>query len=175
MSTDQDLTSTGRSQTRTDDRGVPPNLANLQVRLLAGLVDALVLGMPTFVIICFFLGFDQCIDGFIDTLDPTDEAEARTYPLAQWLTGLVVATVTTVFWIHWGGRTPGKKILRIRVVSYPEYGPLSYPRAALRSSLVCVSALTVMGLVVIGLMVAFREDARGYHDLVGRTIVVRDG
>lgn len=174
MPTDQNRNSSSLSQTGADDRSVPPNLANLQVRLLAGLVDALLLAVPTFVMICFFLGFDQCIDGFIDTLDPTDESEGRTYPLAQWLTGLVVATATTVFWVHWGGKTPGKKVLRIRVVSHPEYGPLSYPRAALRSGLVSVSALTVIGLVVIGLMIAFRKDTRGYHDLVGRTIVVRD-
>ncbi len=174
MSADPALTSSESTQSEPGGKSEVPSHASFELRLAAGLVDALVLGAPAFLAICFVMGFDRCVESFLDILDAKEDAASRAIPAAQWLSGLVVAVITTLFWVHWSGRTPGKRVLGLRVVSYPGYGALSYPRAALRSGLAVVSALTVVGLVVIGIMVSFREDKRGYHDLVGRTVVVRE-
>jgi uncharacterized RDD family membrane protein YckC len=47
----------------------------------------------------------------------------------------LLAILTVVLWVNWDGRTPGKKLLRVRIVSYPGYEPLSYGTATVRAAL----------------------------------------
>ena len=77
--------------------------------------------------------------------------------------------------MNWDGRTPGKKITRTRIVTYPEYGPLAYKTSLVRMVIAVASSLPLLlGYVVISLMIGLRADKRGYHDLVAGTCVVHD-
>ena len=76
--------------------------------------------------------------------------------------------------MNWDGRTPGKKLMKVRIVSYPDYQPFSYGRAAVRTLISLIASVTVVGYVVIALMVANRDDKRGFHDIVARTCVIHD-
>ena len=68
---------------------------------------------------------------------------------------------------------PGEKLTRIRIVSNPGYEAFGYGTAIVRSLIGVLSALPFfLGYVVIAIMVAAREDKRGYHDIVARTCVV---
>ena len=79
-----------------------------------------------------------------------------------------------VLWVNWDGRTPAKKLTRIHIASYPDYGRLGYWTALVRSLVGTLSAFTVVGYVVIAAMVGTRPDRRGYHELIARTWVVHD-
>lgn len=86
-------------------------------------------------------------------------------PPVGWLIG-------SMYWVifHWlWGQTLGKMAMKIRVVTV-EGGPLSLGVAVLRYIGYLLSALT---LGVGYLMVAFRQDKRGLHDLVAGTRVAR--
>ena len=87
---------------------------------------------------------------------------------------LLLAVATIFLLVNWDGRTPGKKLMRIRIVTYPDYQPFSYGTATVRTVVGAASALTVVGYIVIAFMVALREDKRGYHDMIARTCVVHD-
>ncbi len=119
VSADPALTSSESTQSEPGGKSEVPSHASFELRLAAGLVDALVLGAPAFLAICFVMGFDRCVESFLDILDAKEDAASRAIPAAQWLSGLVVAVITTLFWVHWSGRTPGKRVLGLRVVSYP--------------------------------------------------------
>ena len=86
-------------------------------------------------------------------------------PPVGWLIG-------PMYWVtfHWlWGQTLGKMAMKIRVVTV-DGGPLSLGIVVLRYIGYLLSALT---LGVGYLMVAFRADRRGLHDLVAGTRVVR--
>jgi len=88
---------------------------------------------------------------------------------------IILATVTILLWVNWDGRTPGKKILRIRIVSYPEYQEFGYRTATIRSIVSTVSAvLLFIPYIAIAIMIVVRDDKRGLHDLLAKTVVVHD-
>lgn len=66
------------------------------------------------------------------------------------------------------GATPGKMVIGARIVQL-DGGPLGFRRAFLRYGFEIVGFLT-LGLGY--LMIAFREDKRGLHDLVAKTQVI---
>ena len=88
---------------------------------------------------------------------------------------VLLAVITVLLWVNWDGRTPGKKMLRIRIVSYPDYQPFSYRTASIRT-LASLLGLFTLGLAYMAqaVMIAARDDKRGYHDLIARTCVVHD-
>ena len=115
-------------------------------------------GYPALVLAYLTLGFEG------DKLFSTSELAA---------TALLTA-VTVLLWVNWSGRTPGKRLLKIRVVSYPDYQPFSYGTALIRGMLGVASALTLVPYLVIVVMIALRDDKRGFHDIVAKTCVIRD-
>lgn len=123
--------------------------AGFWVRFAANLLDTIIMGIPILVILMF--SFKSRAD--------------------QDLINLLIYTAATIFlWTSWDGRTPGKKIMGIKIVSYPEYGPISLRKALVRFLI----GYTISGLLFfIGyIMVAFRKDKRGLHDLIAGTCVV---
>ncbi|MFD9793992.1 RDD family protein [Streptomyces sp. NPDC059070] len=75
---------------------------------------------------------------------------------------LVVFLVMSILTVGTVGFTPGKRILGLRLIS-ENGGRLSFPRALLRSVLLC---LAVPALV-------WDRDGRGLHDRLSRAIQVR--
>ena len=73
-----------------------------------------------------------------------------------------------LFWASRAQATPGQRLFALRVVN-AEGARIAAPQAVLRfAALIFSAALAGIGL----LMVAFRPDKRGLHDLIARTQVV---
>ena len=88
---------------------------------------------------------------------------------------VLLAVITILLWVNWDGRTPGKKMMRIRIVSYPDYQPFSYRTASIRTLASLLGLFTLgLGYMAQAVMIAAREDKRGYHDLVAKTCVIHD-
>lgn len=141
-----------------------PRHAGLRIRLVASLVDIVALAAPAYLVVSILFDFDWVLGG--------DGGELITIP--NLVNTAILTVVTILLWVNWDGRTPGKKLTRTRIVSYPGYGPFSYGTALVRSLVGALSALTVFGYLIIAVMVGTREDKRGYHDLAARTCVIHD-
>ena len=139
-----------------------PRHAGVWVRVAAGVIDLLAMGAP-------ILGLAFLIFGFNDVV------ESDVLGLPNLLITAVLTVITILLWVNWDGRTPGKKLMRIRIVNFPDYEPFAYGTATTRTVVGLLSAAPLMlGYVVIAFMVARRTDKRGYHDLIARTCVVHD-
>ena len=128
--------------------------AGFWVRLAAGLVDGLILGLFGYAIT---VGMD----------DATAKATETTV-------NLLYATFLPLIW---GGYTLGKRLLYIRI-SRTDFLPLSLGTMLLRE----VFGKMILGLITFGVtilisafMVSLREDKRAIHDLIAGTCVEKNG
>jgi len=82
---------------------------------------------------------------------------------------IIVGAVYTIgFWVS-RGATPGKMVFGLKVVT-EDGDPIGLDKAALRYIGYWVNVLT---LGIGYLMIAFRKDKRGLHDLIAGTTVIR--
>ena len=152
-----------------------PRHAGVWVRTAGNLIDIVAMVAPVTLIIFVIVGFEDCVNAVLAYLDPDQEAVAGSFEVLQWIGSIVLAAITVVLWVNWDGRTPGKKLMRIKIVSYPDYQTFSYGIATLRMLLHLTGALTFfLGYVIMAVMIASREDKRAYHDLISRTCVIHD-
>jgi len=135
--------------------------AGLIVRAAAAFLDLVAMGIPAYIFVSVFFDFGWML-------------EADMFSGASNMNVVLLAVVTIILLANWDGRTPGKKLMRIRIVTFPDYQPFSYGTATVRTLVGAVSALTLVGYIVIAFMVALRQDKRGYHDMIARTCVVHD-
>ena len=75
-----------------------------------------------------------------------------------------------IFFTGYCGQTPGKMALRIKVI-HNDGGPVGYGQAFVREVIGKFLSSLILGIGY--LMVAFRSDKRGLHDLVASTRVVK--
>ncbi|MBM3932811.1 MAG: RDD family protein [SAR202 cluster bacterium] len=140
--------------------------AGALIRLAAGLIDLVVMGIPALLLVSIFMDV---------TANPDATPLESLFSTANLLQGFIILIVTVLMLVNWDGRTPGKKILNLRIVSYPGNGELSYYVATLRSLLSLTGAFTIgLGYLVMGIMIATRADRRGYHDILAGTCVIRE-
>lgn len=150
---------------RATIRGSTAHHAGFAVLALASLIDIVALGAPAYLVVSLFFDFDWFVAGIRD----------ESTGWSDLLNTALLVVVTVVLWVKWDGRIPGKRLTRIRIVSWPGYGSFGYGTALLRSLIGVLSAAPLMiGYLVISFMVALRPDKRGYHDLLARTCVVHD-
>ena len=89
----------------------------------------------------------------------------------QWemLFEITTLLVTLLFWKRWRGATPGKKFVHIKIVDAKTLKDINNIQAITRSFGYIVSTLAfLLGFI----MVAFRRDKRGFHDLLAGTVVI---
>ena len=126
------------------------------------------MGIPVLLLVTLILGAET---------DPakTSVSAADFLNVQSLANAVLLAVVTVLLWVNWDGRTPGKKLMSIKIVSYPGYEGFSYGTATLRTLLSLSGALTV-GLLylVMSFMIGMRADKRGFHDLMAKTCVVHD-
>lgn len=85
---------------------------------------------------------------------------------------ILVSVAVVLFWTLWHGRTPGKALLNIKIVSGKNnFGELTIWQSILRY---IGYILIPMTLFLGALMIAWREDKRGLHDLLANTYVIYD-
>jgi len=76
-----------------------------------------------------------------------------------------------IFFMAFGGQTPGKMFLRIRVLTKDQQ-PLTPGRAMLRTLGYFISGSLLLGLGF--LMIIFHPQKRALHDLLAGTVVIKD-
>ena len=154
--------------------------AGFWIRFIASLLDTFFLAVPVGIVI-YFLSNGAWFDLSMYTQNLTyamnGNAQAalmhRTQTSFGWEMAfeISVLVVTIVFWRRWRGATPGKKIVKIKIVDAKTFEDITNVQAITRSLGYIVSTIPfLLGF----LMVAVRKDKRALHDLLAGTVVVHE-
>ena len=156
-----------------------PRYAGFFIRFIASFLDTLFLALPVGIVVYFLSGgewFDFATYWQNIQLAMTGNPHAlETQPQTSFGWELVfemsVLVVTILFWEKWGGTTPGKRFVGIKIVDAKTYDEISNKQAITRS-LGYIPSTLLFGIGF--LMVLFRKDKRALHDLLADTIVVHE-
>ena len=153
--------------------------AGFWVRFVASFMDTLFLALPVAIVIYFlsdgnWFDFSQyqqnlqmAMSGNVQALQNQPQTSLKWELLFE----MTVLIVTVLFWKKWKGATPGKRFVHIKIVDAKTHKDIDNKQAITRSFGYIVSTLT---LLIGFIMVAFRKDKRGLHDLLAGTVVIYD-
>ena len=154
--------------------------AGFWVRFLASFLDTLFLALPVAIVIYFvsdgnWFDFSQYQQNISYAMSGQADKALANQPQKslQWelLFEVSVLIVTMIFWRRWRGATPGKKFLHVKIVDAKTFEDIDNRQAITRSLGYIASTLAfLIGFI----MVAFRKDKRGLHDLLAGTVVIYD-
>ncbi|MEV4682058.1 RDD family protein [Streptomyces kurssanovii] len=154
--------------------GMPP-LASFGKRVLARLIDMIIVFVPLFLISLAFGGVEVATGG-----EDWDEVTDRMNSGEQWLWSLIsiVAYVgyDTLMTSKYNGRTLGKKIMKLRVAMLNDGRVPDIGSSLLRALVLWVPALVccycLWWLLIIITVLADKPYRQGLHDKAGKTVVV---
>ena len=154
--------------------------AGFWIRFIASFVDTLVLAIPVGIVIYFlsdgnWFDFSQYQQNIKYALGGNADKALSNLPKMDrtWdvINLIVLFTISIIFWKKNHGATPGKKFANIKIVDAKTFKDINNKQAITRSFGYIISTL----IFLIGfLMVAFRKDKRGLHDLLADTVVIYD-
>ena len=137
--------------------------AGFWIRAAAAVVDALIAGALQGIIVFLFAGLlGLLLHGF--------DSDSFMMLCLAWLLSASVSVVYYVYFTAYGGQTPGKMALRIKVVR-TDSSSLTMGRAFYREVICKFVSGIILGIGY--LMVAFDEKKQGLHDRMADTYVVR--
>ena len=151
--------------------------AGFWIRFLASLLDTIFLALPVGILIYFlsdgnwfdFSQYQQNIQMAMSGNTHALDSQPQTSLKWEFIFEISVLIVTMLFWKRWRGATPGKKFVHIKIVDASSLKDIDNRQAVTRSFGYIASTFAFL----IGfLMVAFRKDKRGLHDLLAGTIVI---
>ena len=153
--------------------------AGFWIRFIASFLDTLFLALPVGIVIYFlsdgnwfdFAQYQQNIQMAMSGNAHALDTQPKTSFTWELIFELSVLVVTIIFWDKWQGATPGKKFVHIKIVDIKTFKNVSNKQAITRS-LAYIPALLLFGIGF--LMVAFRKDKKGLHDLIAGTAVIYD-
>jgi uncharacterized RDD family membrane protein YckC len=153
--------------------------AGFWVRFFASFLDTLFLALPVGIVIYFlsdgnwfdFAQYQQNLQMAMSGNTHALDTQPRTSFKWELIFEFSVLIVTIIFWDNWQGATPGKKFLHVKIVDAKTLKDISKKQAFTRS-LAYIPSLLFFGIGF--LMVAFRKDKRGLHDLIAGTAVIYD-
>ncbi|CAM5540878.1 RDD family protein [Streptomyces atroolivaceus] len=156
--------------------GMPP-LAEPGKRILARLIDFLIISIPLYLI---SLPFGGAVDvSSDDGNDDFGNAIGNTYSGHQllWsLIGLVVYVAYDTYFTHKDGRTPGKRLLKMRVAMLNDGSVPDTSSSLMRAVVLWLPALLccpcLWWLINIVLMFTDKPYRQGLQDKAGKTVVV---
>jgi uncharacterized RDD family membrane protein YckC len=147
--------------------------AGFWIRVVARIVDALVLGIPFSILFAIF-----AVAGglFASTSNSNSQssngAAAALFGGAFVLLYLLALAVTFGYWIYfWGssGETIGMRLLRLRVIDANTGAPIGYGRATIR---LLMTFVNTWACYIGWIWVAFDPRKQGWHDKVASSVVV---
>jgi len=151
--------------------------AGFFIRLIASFLDTLFLALPIGIVVYFLSGgewfdfatYEQNMQLALAGNPQALSNQPQTSMKWEFLFEALVLIITIVFWREWGGTTPGKKLLGIKIVDAKTKKDITNKQAITRS-LGYIPSTLLFGIGF--LMVIFRKDKRALHDLLADTIVV---
>jgi len=152
--------------------------AGFWIRFLASFLDTLFLALPVAIVIYFlsdgnWFDFSQYQQNMQYAMSGNASKALASQPQMsiKWelLFEVSVLLVTVLFWRRWKGATPGKKFVHIKIVDASTFDDIDNKQAITRSFGYIVSTFA---LLIGFIMVAFRKDKRGLHDLLAGTSVI---
>jgi uncharacterized RDD family membrane protein YckC len=152
--------------------------AGFWIRFFASFLDTLFLALPVAIVIYFlsdgnWFDFSQYQQNIAYAMSGNASKALASQPQTslKWelLFEVVVLLVTMLFWKKFKGATPGKKFVHIKIVDANTLKDINNTQALTRSVGYIVSTLA---LLIGFIMVAFRSDKRGLHDLFAGTVVI---
>jgi len=145
--------------------GVQEHYQGVAIRFVAILVDAIILGIISYILIAIF-----AVSAI--TIDPSTGAVS--IGSAYWL---VIVLDLIIYFLYYtlleghGGQTVGKMAVKIRVVREADGSPIDYGQAAIRTILRIIDAIFVY---LIGAILIWSSDKKQrLGDRVAHTVVVR--
>ncbi len=154
--------------------------AGFWIRFFASFLDTLFLALPVAILIYFlsdgnWFDFSQYQQNIAYAMSGNADKALANQPQTsiKWelLFEVSVLVVTMIFWKRWRGATPGKKFVHIKIVDAKTFKDIDNKQAITRSFGYIVSTLTfLIGFI----MVAFRKDKCGLHDLLAGTVVIHE-
>ncbi len=153
--------------------------AGFWIRFVASFLDTLFIALPVGILIYFisdgnwfdFAQYQQNIQMAMSGNTHALDNQPKTSFTWELIFELSVLILTVIFWDKWQGATPGKKFLHVKIVD-THTGKDITNKQALTRSLAYIPSLLLFGIGF--LMVAFRKDKRGLHDLIAGTAVIYD-
>jgi uncharacterized RDD family membrane protein YckC len=151
--------------------------AGFWIRFIASFLDTIFLALPVGIAVYFlsdgnWFDFAQYQQNIIMAMNANPHAlynQPQTSFTWELIFEISVLAVTVIFWEKWRGATPGKKFVHIKIVDFKTHQDINNKQAITRSFGYIVSTL----FFLIGfLMVAFRKDKRGLHDMLAGTSVI---
>ena len=155
------------------------NYAGFWIRFIASFLDTFFLALPVGIVIYFLSGGDwfdfsqyqqniqMAMSGNTHALDTQPHTSFKW----EFLFEFSVLIVTILFWDKWQGATPGKKFVHVKIVDAKTFEDITNKQAITRS-LAYIPSILSFGIGF--LMIAFRKDKRGLHDLIAGTAVIYD-
>lgn len=139
------------------DDDIEYEYAGFWIRFLAYIIDNLVFG-----VIGLVVSFVLSLVGLYDW-----ETELNTFDMIWWM---VIVVVSIVMWVKYAG-TPGKRLLRLKILDADTGEPLSAGKAILRY----VGYIPAYLVLCIGVIwVAFDQRKQGWHDKMANSVVVKE-
>ncbi len=133
------------------------NLASINRRAVAFMLDDLIVSF------LFIIIFYEQISSFADVQSAVLFIQANVIYL------LLLKVLYHTFFIGYNGKTPGKALLKIKVVDEESFGLIGYGRAFLRA---VVRATGEMFFYITFLPAFFSEKKQTLHDKLAKSIVV---
>jgi len=153
--------------------------AGFWIRFVASFADTIFLALPVAIVIYFlsdgnwfdFSQYQQNIQMAMSGNTNALNSQPQTSLKWELFFEVSVLVVTMIFWKKWRGATPGKKLVHIKIVDSKTFQDIDNKQAITRSVGYIASTLSfLIGFI----MVAFRKDKRGLHDLLAGTVVIYD-
>lgn len=152
--------------------------AGFWIRFIASFLDTLFLALPVAIVIYFLSDgnwfdlaqYQQNITYALNG-NALKALEHQPHTSLKWefLFEISVLIITVIFWEKQKGTTPGKKFVHIKIVDFKTHEDIDNKQAITRSFGYIVSFLPfLLGFLI----VAFRKDKRGFHDLLAGTAVI---
>ncbi len=154
--------------------------AGFWIRFTASFLDTLFLALPIAIVVYFlsdgnWFDFEQYQQNMQYAMSGNASKAFSTQPQMsiKWelLFEVSVLIVTMIFWRRWRGATPGKKFLHIKIVDANTFEDIDNKQAITRSFGYIAS---IFSFLIGFIMVAFRKDKRGLHDLLASTAVIHE-
>jgi uncharacterized RDD family membrane protein YckC len=155
-------------------QGRQPTYAGFWIRLVARLIDGLILGIPFGIVFAVFaIAGGVFANNSTTSSQETQNAAAAAFGGVFLLIYLLALVVQVAYWIYfWGssGATLGMRLLHLKVVDADTGGPIGYARATVRF---LMSIVNTWACYIGWIWVAFDPRKQGWHDKVANSVVLQ--